>query len=48
MVLLNAAAGFVVSGLSPDLASALPFAAEQIDSGSAYRKLEALRAWTNE
>lgn len=45
MVLLNAAAGFVVAGLAPDLPAGLALAREQIASGRALAKLEALRSW---
>jgi anthranilate phosphoribosyltransferase len=44
VVLLNAAAGLVVSEKSADLKMALSLAAESIDSGSALRKLEELIA----
>lgn len=44
MVLLNAAAGFVICGLAPDLQAGLARAAEQIDSGRATAKLNALRS----
>lgn len=43
LVTLNAAAGFVVAGLAPNLASGLAHAREQIDSGRALAKLHALR-----
>jgi anthranilate phosphoribosyltransferase len=43
IVLLNAAAGFVVAGLCSDLPAGLAFAAEQIDSGAALAKLHALQ-----
>ena len=43
IVLLNAAAGFVVAGLSQDLETGLALAAEAIDSGAALAKLKALR-----
>ncbi len=43
IVVLNAAAGFVVSGLSPDLSAGLVLAREQIDSGAALAKLHALQ-----
>lgn len=46
VVLLNAAAGFVVAGLAPDLATGAALAREMIDRGLAHRKLEALRAIT--
>lgn len=42
LVLLNAAAGLVVTGLAPDLATGLRQAGETIDSG---RALAALNAW---
>jgi anthranilate phosphoribosyltransferase len=41
--LLNAAAGFVITGLAPDLAAAYDLAREQITSGRARAKLDALR-----
>jgi anthranilate phosphoribosyltransferase len=44
IVLLNAAAGFVITGLAPDLAAGLAHAREQINSGRARAKLDALRA----
>jgi len=43
VVLLNAAAGFVVTGLAPDLTAGIALANEQIDSGRALAKLQALR-----
>lgn len=43
LVLLNAAAGFVITGLTPDLASGYELAREQIASGRARAKLDALR-----
>jgi len=45
IVLFNAAAGFVITGLAPDLAAGLALAREQIDSGRALEKLHALRAF---
>lgn len=39
IVTLNAAAGFVIAGLAPDLSAGLAFAEEQIDSGRAIGKL---------
>ena len=45
IVLLNAAAGFVITRLAPDLPAALALAREQIDSGAALGKLHALRQW---
>jgi anthranilate phosphoribosyltransferase len=46
VVILNAAAGFVVSGLARDLADAIPWAHEQLDSGRALTKLKALQAFS--
>ena len=46
IVLLNAAAGFVITGLAPDLAAGLALAREQIDSGRALAKLRALRTFS--
>ncbi len=46
IVTLNAAAGFVITGLAPDLQSALALASEQIDSGRALAKLRALQAFS--
>lgn len=43
IVLLNAAAGFVITGRAPDLASGLALGREQIASGRARAKLEVLR-----
>ena len=43
VVLLNAAAGFVVAGLAADLPSGVARSAELIDHGRAREKLEALR-----
>ena len=45
VTLLNAAAGFVITGLSPDLASGLDHARAQIRSGRASEKLAALRSF---
>jgi anthranilate phosphoribosyltransferase len=42
VVILNAAAGFVVSGLAADLAEGIACAHEQIESGRALAKLKAL------
>ena len=42
LVLLNAAAGLVVTGLAPDIAGGIHLAAESLDSG---RALAALTAW---
>ena len=44
VVLLNAAAGFVVSNLAPDLAAGIALAEEQLDSGRALEKLHALQS----
>jgi len=44
IVLLNAAAGFVITSLAPDLAEGLEMAREQIVSGRALAKLRALQA----
>ena len=46
VVLLNAAAALLVAGLAPDLAEGVAKAAEAIDSGRAYEKLEALIDFT--
>ena len=43
IVLLNAAAGFVITGLAPGLAEGLEIAREQIASGQALAKLRALQ-----
>lgn len=43
VTVLNAAAGLLVADHSPDWPSALAAAADSIDSGAAYGKLEALR-----
>ncbi|MEI9894456.1 MAG: anthranilate phosphoribosyltransferase [Chthoniobacter sp.] len=48
IVVFNAAAGFVITGLAPDLAAGLKLAREQIDSGRALQKLQALRAFSSE
>jgi len=42
MVLVNAAAAIVVSGMARDFAEALPIARDSIRSGAAYGKLEAM------
>jgi len=42
-VLLNGAAGFVITGLSPDLADGLARAREQIESARSIEKLRALQ-----
>jgi anthranilate phosphoribosyltransferase len=46
IVLLNAAAGFVITGLAADLAAGLSLAREQIAEGRALEKLNALRAFS--
>lgn len=46
IVLLNAAAGFVVSGLDSSIENGIKRAAEVIDSGKAKQKLEALVQYT--
>jgi anthranilate phosphoribosyltransferase len=47
IVELNAAAGFVITGLAPDVAAGLLLARTQLDSGHALRKLHALQAFSN-
>jgi anthranilate phosphoribosyltransferase len=47
IVLLNAAAGLVASGLAPDFKVGIRTASESIDSGAAMKKLEQLKAFTN-
>jgi anthranilate phosphoribosyltransferase len=46
IVLFNAAAGFVITGLARDLATGLTLAREQIDSGRALKKLHALQSFS--
>lgn len=46
IVLFNAAAGFVITGLAKDLAAGLDLAREQIDSGRALEKLHALQMFS--
>jgi anthranilate phosphoribosyltransferase len=46
LVLFNAAAGFVITRLAPDLAAGLALAREQISSGGALAKLRALQAFS--
>lgn len=46
LALLNAAGGFVVSGLAEDLPAGVELAREQIDSGRALGKLRALQAFS--
>ncbi len=43
LVLLNAAAGFVIIGFAPDLTAGLALARDQIASGRALAKLRALQ-----
>jgi anthranilate phosphoribosyltransferase len=45
IVLFNAAAGFVITGLAADLATGLALAREQITSGRALAKLRALQGF---
>jgi anthranilate phosphoribosyltransferase len=45
IVLLNASAAFVITGLAPNLAVGLEIAREQIFSGRALAKLRALQSW---
>jgi anthranilate phosphoribosyltransferase len=47
IVLLNASAGIVASGLAGDLKEGIKIASESIDSGAALKKLEQLKAFTN-
>jgi anthranilate phosphoribosyltransferase len=47
VVLLNAAAALVASGKADSIGSAMPLAAESIDSGAAKAKLNALVEFTN-
>ena len=48
MVLMNAAAGLVVAGAAADMAQGVALAAEAIDSGAARRKLDELRAMSQD
>jgi len=48
IVLLNAAAAFVASGRARDLREGVGLAAESIDSGKAFNKLERLIEFTNQ
>lgn len=45
LVLLNAAAGFVITGLTQDLAAGLDHARAQVESGGALAKLRTLQAF---
>ena len=47
IVLMNAAAGILVAGAAPDLATAVQQARESIDSGSAAAKLAAMAGFSN-
>ena len=47
-VLMNAGAGLFVAGKALDMAAGIALAAEMIDSGKAYRKLEECVARSNE
>jgi anthranilate phosphoribosyltransferase len=46
IVLFNAAAGFVITGLAPDLAAGLALGREQIASGRALEKLRELQRFS--
>jgi anthranilate phosphoribosyltransferase len=48
IVLLNAAAGLVASGMVPDLKEGIKLSGESIDSGAAMKKLEQLKTFTNQ
>jgi anthranilate phosphoribosyltransferase len=48
IVALNAAAGFVITGLAPDLSSGVALACEQLDRGAALAKLRALQSFNAE
>jgi len=47
IVLLNAAAGIFASGLAADFSEGIKHAADAIDSGAAFTKLNELRTFTN-
>jgi len=47
IVLLNAAAGLFASGQAANISEGIKHAADAIDSGAAFKKLEQLRAFTN-
>ncbi len=47
IVLLNAAAGLAASGRAADFNDGIRIASESIDSGSALKKLEQMKAFTN-
>jgi anthranilate phosphoribosyltransferase len=46
-VLLNAAAGLVASSKASYFKDGIELAADSIDSGAAFKKLEMLKAFTN-
>lgn len=46
LAVVNAAGGFVVAGIARDLADGIALARQQIESGTALRKLEAFREWS--
>jgi anthranilate phosphoribosyltransferase len=46
VVILNAAAGFVVAGLAADMVEGIARAHEQLDSGRAVAKLKALQEFS--
>ncbi len=48
MVILNAAAALTAAGRAPTLRDAVPLAAEALDSGAAYEKLQRLRRLSTE
>ena len=48
LVLLNAAAALMVSGIAADLKDGIQLAAKAIDSGTAMRTLEAFKSYTQE
>lgn len=45
LAVLNAAAGFVITGLEPDLAAGKKRAESSLEQGAAHAKLKALRDW---
>jgi anthranilate phosphoribosyltransferase len=45
VVILNAAGGFVVCGLAPDMAAGIALAHDQLQSERALSKLKALQEW---
>jgi anthranilate phosphoribosyltransferase len=46
MTIANAAAGFVVAGIVNEMRHGIEFAREQIDSGRALEKLQALQKFS--